>query len=284
MTADDARRLRASLDARIINESPGSDTYPLRRRLAYQRILRRLGAHPDGGWVLKGGYLLEARLLTRSRATKDLDLAMREVDDGAEVASLLREALTRDPDNDHFNFTVAAPTELAMDGRDNRGWRVSVDALLDGRSFARLRIDVVERLDELAGAVELVTVPTPVSAAGLADARISAVDIAQHAAEKFHALCRVFADGRVNTRVKDLVDIVLMAEADLLPHPALPARIRSVFRFRDDGEPPADLPDPPASWRRDYELLAAKTEVERRDLDTAFALASSLFRINQLPS
>lgn len=282
MTGDDARRLRASLDARILNESAGSDSYPLRRRLAYQRILRRLGDDPDGGWVLKGGYLLEARLFSRSRATKDLDLAMREVEDGADMSSVLRVALARDPDNDHFDFTIATPTPLAMDGRGSRGWRVSVDALLDGRSFARLRIDVVELLDELAGAVELVTVPVPVPAAGLADAHIPAVDIAQHAAEKFHALSRVFPDGRVNTRVKDLVDIVLMAEAGLLPHAALPARIHSVFRFRDDSEPPPDLPDPPASWRRDYELLAARTEVEHVDLEGAVALASALFRLNRL--
>lgn len=282
MTVDDAGRLRASLDARIINESAGADTYPLRRRLTYQRILRRLGDHADGGWVLKGGYLLETRLESRSRATKDLDLAMREVRDGSQLASLLREALTSDPDEDHFIFNIAAPTPLAIDGQGSRGWRVPIDALLDGRSFARLRIDVVERVNELAGAVEFVTIRVPVPAAGLNDAHISAVGIAQHAAEKFHALCLVFPDGRVNTRVKDLVDIVLMAEAELLPHPDLPDRIRSVFRLRNDSEPPDDLPDPPAAWRRDYERLAATTELEHVQLEAAFSLASALFRLNRV--
>lgn len=284
MTGDDARRLRASLDARIINASSGNETYPLRRRLAYQRVLRRLGEHPDGGWVLKGGYLLEARLQSRSRATKDLDLAMREVADGAEVTTLLRNALSHDPDNDHFIFTAASPTALAMDGRDKRGWRVSLDALLDGRIFARLRIDVVERMEEIADAVELVTVPVPVSATGLSDALIPAIDIAQHAAEKFHALCLQFSDGRVNTRVKDLVDIVLMVEAGLLPDPTLRLRIHSVFKSRDNSDPPKDLPQPPASWRVDYAVLAAATDVEHHDLDSAFILASSLFRLNELPS
>lgn len=282
MTVDDAGRLRASLDARILNASAGADAYPLRRRLTYQRILRRLGDHSDGGWVLKGGYLLETRLQSRSRATKDLDLAMRGVRDGTQVVALLREALARDPDEDHFVFIAAAPTPLATDGHGSRGWRIPIDALLDGRSFAKLRIDIVERIDELAGAIELVTVRVPVSVAGLSDAQISAVEIAQHAAEKFHALCLAFPDGRVNTRVKDLVDIVLMAEAELLPHPDLPDRIRNIFRLRNDSEPPTDLPDPPASWRRDYELLAAKTGLGLVQLEPAFSLASALFRLNRL--
>lgn len=284
MSVSDASRLRASLDARIINESAGTDTYPLRRRLAYQRIVRRLGDHPEGGWVLKGGYLLEARLQSRSRATKDLDLAMREVRDGTQVVSLLREAFASDPDHDHFVFTVAAPTPLTVDGRGGRGWRVPVDALLDGRSFAKLRIDIVERFDELAGAVEIVAVRAPVSIVGLADAQISAVEVAQHAAEKFHALCLVFSDGRTNTRVKDLVDIVLMAEAELLPHPNLPARIRAVFRQRNGSDPPADLPQPPASWRPDFEALAAKTGLEHVQLEPAFSLASALYRLNRRTS
>ncbi|MEO6944774.1 MAG: nucleotidyl transferase AbiEii/AbiGii toxin family protein, partial [Lacisediminihabitans sp.] len=130
MTTDDAGRLRASLEARIVNASEGRDANPLRRRLAYQRILRRLGEHADGGWVLKGGYLLEARLSSQFRATKDLDLAIREVGSGAGVMSLLHEALALDPDNDNFVFSLADPLELAVDARENHGWRVSVDALL----------------------------------------------------------------------------------------------------------------------------------------------------------
>ena len=282
MTDDEPRRLRASLDARILSQSGGEDPYPLRRRLAYQRILRRLGESLEGEWVLKGGYLLEARLDTRARATKDLDLAMRSVDTGSEVQTMLRAALVRDPDGDHFKFTVSPPTALADDSRGNHAWRVSVDALLDNRSFAKLRVDLVERLGEIAGATETVTVPVPIAGSPFTEARITAVDIAQHAAEKFHALCLIFPDGRQNTRVKDLLDIVLMAEAGLLPTSNLHARTRAVFQARDDREPPSNLPKPPASWRRDYDLLATSTNARITDLDAAFRLASSLFTSNRL--
>lgn len=284
MTAPDSRRLRAALDARIRNQSGDGDPTPLRRRLVYQRILRRLGEHAEGGWVLKGGYLLEARIDTRARATKDLDLAMRTVGNGADVVNLLRSALVSDPDGDCFTFELSEATPLAADSRANAAWRVTVDARLDARTFVKLRIDLVERLDEIGGATESLVIGAPISGMHLGDARITAVDIAQHAAEKFHALCQGYPDGRQNTRVKDLLDIVLLAEAGLLPHPNLRTRIRAVFEIRDGAGPPKALPTPPASWKLDYTTLASATDAHTTDLEAAFHLATALFVTNQLPT
>ena len=275
-----AGRIRAALDARILNQSATEDPYPLRRRLAYQRILRRLGEHDSGGWVLKGGYLLEARIDSTVRATKDLDLAMRTADGKAEVAALLREGLATDPDGDHFEFRISEPTPLTTDLRGNSAWRVTVDAILGGRTFAKLRIDLVERLDEIEDATEIVVIPMPVAGTAFADARVTAVDIAQHAAEKFHALTQSYSGGRQNTRVKDLLDIVLMSEAGLLPHPNLANRIRAVFAMRDQTEPPAHLPEPPAAWRIDYRTLAAATSARVTELEKAFALVSAIYEAN----
>lgn len=282
MSHDDARRLRASLDARIVAQSAGGDATALRRRLAYQRVLRRLGMDERGGWVLKGGYLLEARLPDTSRATRDLDLAMRAV--ATDVARALDEALLPDPDGDNFNFAVTKTTQLATDARGNRAWRLSLRAVLDARTFAELRIDIVERLDEIGDATETILVAPPLLGTGLSGASILAVNIPQHAAEKFHALCLVFADGRQNTRVKDLLDIVLLAEAGLLPHPRLPDRLIAVFAARDGSAPPEELPAPPASWRSDFALLAKTTGALTAELDSAFALAHTIYRENRLPS
>ena len=278
MNTPDARRLRAALDARILNQSGSDDPNPLRRRFAYQRMLRRLADHTDGGWVLKGGYLLEARVSVRTRATKDVDLAMRTVGNGSDVVALLRSALTPDPDGDHFVFFVSEASALTVDSRANPAWRASVDAQLDGRSFAKLRVDLVERLDEIGNATEQFVIPAPVAGMNLGDAHILVVDIAQHAAEKFHALCQRFPDGRQNTRVKDLLDIVLLVESGLLPNPNLAARIRAVFDVRDGTVPPSTLPTPPASWRVDYALLANSTDATATDLDSAFRIATVLYQ------
>lgn len=279
MVDDSARRLRAAIDARILNQAAGFDPGPLRRRFAYQRVLRRLSLDPVGGWVLKGGFLLETRLRFGARTTKDLDLATRAA--GADATTMLVSALTADPDNDHFVFEVTKSIPLPVDERGNRAWRITIDAVLDGRSFASLLIDIVDRLDEIGDAVETITVPPPVIGLDLGAASILAVDIAQHAAEKFHALCLTFPDGRQNTRVKDLLDIVLLIEAGLLPHHRLGERIAAVFLIRDGTSPPETLPAPPASWRADYALLVSTTGATTSDLDAAFALANDLFSSNR---
>lgn len=275
-----ARSLRAAIDARILNQADGYDPGPLRRRFAYQRVLRRLSVDPDGGWVLKGGFLLEARLRSGARTTKDLDLAAKSA--GEDAAIRLAAALSADPDSDYFTFAIIKSTALAVDGRGNRARRVTIDAVLDGRTFASLLVDIVDRLDEIGDAMETITVAPPVIGLDLGAASILAVDIPQHAAEKFHALCVTFPDGRHNTRVKDLLDIVLLVEAELLPHPRLAQRIAAVFFIRDGARPPETLPTPPASWRSDYALLAATTGAVTSELDTAFALANDLFRNNRL--
>jgi Nucleotidyl transferase AbiEii toxin, Type IV TA system len=279
---DTARRLRTAIDARILNQSDGFDPGPLRRRFAYQRVLRRLSLDPHGGWVLKGGFLLETRLRFGARATKDLDLARKTADDDA--SAMLATALTADPDNDHFTFATVKSIALPVDERGNRAWRITIDAVLDGRTFASLLIDIVDRLDEIGDAVETIRVPSPIIGLDLGAASILAVDIAQHAAEKFHALCLTFPDGRQNTRVKDLLDIVLLVEAELLPHPRLGDRIAAVFLIRDGENPPETLPTPPALWRLDYALLASTTGATTTDLEVAFALANDLFRNNRLPA
>ncbi len=75
MTPSSAAAMRAALEARLVNQaqSQGVDAGRLRRRLVFQRVLRRLAA--DDRWILKGGFLLEARLSDRARTTRDLDLA-----------------------------------------------------------------------------------------------------------------------------------------------------------------------------------------------------------------
>ena len=282
MTTPDARRIRAALDARIMNESAGEDPYPLRRRLAYQRMLRRLSLDNDGGWVLQGGYLLEVRIDVRARATKDLDLAMRTAGSGAEVVELLQRALAPDPDGDTFTFVVSPATALAEGAGGSQAWRVTVDARLDGRTFAKLRVDLAQRLDEIGESTEKITIEAPIHGMNLGAAVMSAVDIAQHAAEKFHALCQIFPGARQNTRVKDLLDIILFVEASLLPDPNLPARIASVFMSRDGVLPPETLPTPPASWREDYLLLATSTGAETTDIELALQIAQTIFRSNTL--
>lgn len=278
MTPTTAHAMRAALDARITAQARGLsiDAGRLRRRLVFQRILRRIGESDQ--WVLKGGYLLETRLGSGFRTTRDLDLAIASLAVGADIAEHVAEALSDDPDSDFFRFQTTGVAVLALDQAGRRGWRVSITAKVAGRPFDRVRLDIVERLQETHGGTGRLQVPVPVSGVGFDHAEVNAVDVAQHAAEKFHALCRTYGSDRPSTRVKDLVDLELMIESGLLPNERLTARLVAVFDARDRTSPPNDLPSPPASWTNDFDVLIAETSSAGSKIAEAFARARQIYR------
>lgn len=280
MTLASARAMRASLDARIVSQAGKSGLTPgrLRRRLVFHRVLRRLAAAPDADqWILKGGFLLETRLPTGARSTRDLDLVSAENDPDV-VRALLDGALSADPDGDFFTFVTTRRKPLRADGIARTGSRFSVTAMLADRTFDDVCIDIAARAAETVDGTSPLEIPCPLIGPPLAAARVTAVDIAQHAAEKFHAMSRVYAGQRTSTRVKDLVDVVLMVEAGLLPDPALMQRLLTVFRARDEAPPPADLAEPPRAWATEYRTLTAELRPAAADVEAGFAVARQLYR------
>ena len=273
MTVD--RALRDSINHRLANVAAEREIAPdrVRRHFVFQRILVRLSAAE--GWVLKGGFALEVRLGLQARATKDLDLVMLDDLDGAEVQDRLLDALDVDAD-DGLTFQVSAPRALAADETGNPGWKFTVTSFLGSKVFAPLRVDIVARSAEIDGAVGTVEVHPPILAERLNSTAMPAVDVAQHAAEKFHAMARTYAGDRPSSRVKDLVDVVLLAEAGLVPHPDLKGRLRAVWHVRDGLPPPAELPEFPASWQLEYATMAAELDLPV-DYATARSTAARLF-------
>ena len=264
-----AADLRRALEARLKDEaeSTGSDYGRLRRIVVFDRIAARLSASEDG-WVLKGGTALEFRLGLRARATKDLDLVLRSAPpDRAAIRDVLIETLAADVDRDGFVFTVGHPIELDTDAAGNPGWRFSVDGALAGKTFTAIRVDVVLRPVELM-ATELISLPGKLEFAGIRPRTIESADRRQHFAEKLHALTRDYGL-RPNTRVKDLVDLLLLIHDGLPPNQDLLAVVRHVFTVRATHPIPIGIPDPPPAWRDDYPALAANAALDEHDLPTA---------------
>jgi predicted nucleotidyltransferase component of viral defense system len=273
----DAVAWRSSLEARLRNlsEATGVDVGRLRRHLVFQRMLARLAQ--DERWVLKGGFALELRFSLASRATKDLDLVVLGEIDGRELQDLFDEALDQDVDADQFTFGVSAPKLLSSDEAGNPGWRLSVVARLAGREFAQVAVDVVARPNEIAGAVSTLSVEPLIAGIDLEVVRMPAVDLAQQAAEKFHALARRYAGDRPSSRVKDLVDLALLAESGLVAAQPLGVRLRHVYAVRDGSLPPSVLPDPPAAWLVTYAALARDLDLGSADVESAMTLVSCLY-------
>lgn len=264
----DPRRLNTVLRQAAVEQ--GVDLQRLRRHLVFQRLLARLAGDPR--WVLKGGFALEVRLGRSARATVDLDLALaRDVED---LRTLMVEALVGRGDG--FAFEVSSTRPLPGDVHDG-DQRMTVRCTARGREVARVRVDVVVGAEEMTGAVSPLLVRPPVSGTGLDDVEVLAVDIAQHAAEKVHAMGRTYAGGLPSSRVKDLLDLVLMAEAGLLLDPRWKERLILVYSVRDGTAPPDVLPPTPPAWRQEYPALASTTSATTTDFDAAVHLVSTLY-------
>ncbi|MGX5694094.1 nucleotidyl transferase AbiEii/AbiGii toxin family protein [Dermacoccus abyssi] len=266
-----------SLGHRLRNAAAaeGVDTSRLRRQLAFQRLLARLAG--DDRWVLKGGFLLEARFQHGARATKDLDLVH---DAGGWSALDLQDALDEALDvdlGDSFAFDVATPKALRDSGSNRQAWRVRVTAHVAGTPFEPLTVDVVSQVAEATGAIEYVTITAPVAIAQMPPVEVAAVDLAQHAAEKVHAYTRTYAAEQPSSRVKDLVDLALIIESGLISPGTFGARVRHTFLVRDGAAPPAELTRPPDSWHGDYAALVRELSIEARDADTAFELVRHFY-------
>lgn len=219
---------------------------------------------------------MEVRLKDQARLTKDLDLGLREIDvDAKGLRDRLIEALTRDDYEDRFVFAVGVPTQLSQDGGGHVTWRASVEARLAGRRFGAMKLDVSPRVHEL-HATDLVRLPNALEFAGVPATDVEIVAIHRHAAEKLHGMSKRFVD-RDNTRVRDLVDVMLMVEAGLVIPDELSGVVQEVWMERDRVTPPPELPALPTSWAGRYARLATDNGVHPRSFDEAVAAAAALW-------
>ena len=144
-----------------------------------------------------------------------------------------------------------------------------------GRTFAKFHLDVSTG-DVLREPYETLSGRDWLGFAGIASAKFPAVSPEEQFAEKLHAytLPRV---GRENTRVKDLVDLVLLIERTRLDAARLPKAILETFqRRKTHGIPPALIP-PPASWSGPFSELAAECGLEP-DMEKHFGVVEQFLR------
>lgn len=278
MTYETPQALRSALEHRLLARSTetGIGLDRLRRRVLFERIVARLQAADPGRWVLKGGMALEVRLRDDARLTKDIDLGLRDyVANSADLHERLINALSADPDGDEFVFTVRPPVPLVEDGRGHLTWRVKIAAHLADRPFGGIQLDVSPRAHELDDTDHL-ALPNSLDFAGIPAQVVEIVDVHRHAAEKFHAMLRDFGD-RENSRVRDLVDLVILIEHDLLTGPTVAAAARRVWAERDGVEPPSAIPPLPESWPDRYERIAADHDMETQSFPAAVAHVGRLW-------
>ncbi len=269
-----AAAFRMALEERIRQRSAadGVAIQRLRKRVAFERFLARLQAPPDSPWFLKGAFALDLRFGDRSRTTKDLDLAIDLAiapdvpTTPAGVTELLQAAAAYELD-DFIVFRVPAEGEQIQQEPSAHTYRFHTRALLDRRPFEDFKVDV-GTVTPLVAPTEEIPESDTLLFAGIVPRRFRAISLAQHFAEKIHALTFPRED-RENTRVKDLVDIMLILEVNA-PDPGTARNaLQAVFAGRGTHSLPSQIHDPPPSWTASYTATARELTLTHVTIEDA---------------
>ena len=268
MTYDSSASFRRSLEDRLRARSlrTGAPLVRLRKMVVFDRFLVRLIQDQPDAWVLKGGLALQLRLGDQARTTKDIDVLLTTPYDKPHDIhqSLVRAALL--DRGDWFRFEVERPA-AEMPEEPIGGVRFQVRALLDKRRFETFHIDVGWG-DPLIEPVETLTTPALLGFAGIGPTAIPCYPLTQQIAEKVHAYTRPRATGE-GSRVKDLVDILLIAELRQMDGRLLQQALQATFDTRKTHALPTQFPDPPSTWSAPFRRLAEETGLGYRMLSDA---------------
>ena len=261
-----AGAFRRALEARLntISRQENVPLIRLRKMVAFERFLARLLQDQPNSWVLKGGYALQLRLGDRARTTKDVDVLFRETQGQIHDALMTAGKIEL---GDWFTYEIGRPASLLPEV--GGGERYAIHSLLDGRTFEKFGLDVGVG-DPIVGPVEYLHAPGFLEFAGIEMLEIPSYPVPQQIAEKLHAYTRPRA-GRENTRIKDLVDIYLLAELGQFTGHLLEKAIRATFEAADTHPVPDTLPEPPAGWRQGFQRLANEVGLTNVGLEDVYS-------------
>lgn len=260
-----SRDFRQALETRIRNISLETEMplVRLRKLVVFERFLIRLVHIQPDNWVLKGGYALQLRLGDRARTTKDIDLL--SIEQKNKIQPALQAAGFFDL-GDWFSFEVASATEIAVEGPSVL--RFNIRTLLDSRAFESFHIDVGVG-DPIIGSIDYLDTPNLLSFANLESVSIPCYPVNQQIAEKLHAYSRPRGSGP-SSRVKDFVDIILLAGLGKINKQKLLAAIQATFDHASTHEIPSEISPPPKEWLRPYNNMTESLGLSEVSFDEAY--------------
>jgi len=254
---------RIALEARLKDRAAaeGIDLQRLRRRVAFDRFLSRLAMQDRERWALKGGYALEIQL-DIARSTRDLDLVLRTSSEDmpgftpVDTAMAFLRTSAAVEAHDYFAFAVGRPM-MEMEGLPYGGARLPIESRVGGRPFLTFHLDVAIG-DTIVMPLQTIVLKDWLGFAGVAAATVPVLSREQQFAEKLHAYTTPRDSDHPNSRVKDLVDMVLLLEDDTLDPAETLDTLISVFRRRGQPALPTALGDPPSSWATPFAAMAGE--------------------------
>lgn len=269
---------RKSLEARLqgLATKTGVDLQRLRRKVAFDRFLARIFSQEKPGFYLKGGYAMELRI-AHARATKDIDLTsvLRAKNESELLSALILNdlrLLARQDLNDHFIYEVGE-AQIDLENAPYGGSRYPVAALLDKKIFVRFHLDV--GADFLLDQVETIQGNNWLEFCAISAPIIPMISVEQQFAEKLHTYTLPRGD-RVNSRAKDLIDMVLLLNMRSPRPDAMIQAVQKVFKKRDTHPLPQKLEKPPTEWKIQFTAMAAECGLSQ-DMQTSFEKVSEFY-------
>jgi hypothetical protein len=258
----------------------GTSTLDVNAQLTHavqDRFLSRVFLSPRSSeWLLKGGGAMLARV-PDTRATKDLDLAA-SVKDLEEAQEALEWAVQHDAgDHLRFDLTSSKPTGLGgnQPGVQTRRLVFTCVDADSGRKVGTVPVDVVVGPAPV-GQVESrapgnrLSLPRPVPAPSY-----RLFPVTDQIAEKVCATLQDY-NGRSSTRVKDLVDLVTIAQTQRVD-------LNELHRALENKRLYSELPRfeefvVPAGWEQPFRVLASST----RSVDGVTELPAAVGLVSRL--
>ena len=200
-----------------------------------------------------------------ARTTKDIDLVIedpKQLDHYSEslrdrLLEELREQALKERD-DYFVFMIGQST-MDIEAAPYGGARYPVDARMDGRTFVKFHLDIGVG-DAVMEPLESVQTRDWLGFAGIEPPTVELLSKEQQFAEKLHAYT-LPGRTRPNSRVKDLVDIVLLLQRGKLKHQKIKESLDVVFARRKTHQLPEKINPPPDDWRPVFNRLAEECSI-----------------------
>lgn len=267
-----------ALEHRLQNHAAetGLNLQRLRRTVAFNRFLARIFADKLSPWVLKGGYAMELRL-HNARATLDVDLGFRGTPKpGGEIQAdylqrLLAGAAKADL-GDFFGFEIGG-IQMELDGPIYGGARYPVRAIIDGRLFVSFHVDVAVG-DFIPDKLETAPEQGLLSFAGIKPSAFPLLPKEVQFAEKLHSY--TMPRPVPNSRVRDLVDMVLLIKKGKLSPAKTKEALRFVFDRRKSHPVPAVLEPAPVVWEKRFAEMAEECGL-KADLEAGFDILNRFY-------
>ena len=170
---------------------------------------------------------------------------------------------------DFMAFTVTADAEhpdITNEGLIYEGKRYRVNCVLAGKSYGQpFGLDIAFS-DPILGEPDIVVADDVLGFAGIEPPSLRLYPLETHLAEKLHAY--TLPRKRLNSRVKDLPDIALLAGVRVVQPSRLRAALEQTFGWRQTHSLPSSLPLPPDAWAAPYGRMVEEDELPWADLAT----------------